>query len=67
MVDVRYVQIDCARKVCKSRNITHYNHSTGKGYCPKCARLINDANRVEAMKLYGHDLCTPIRTDGNEE
>jgi hypothetical protein len=27
-------------------------------YCPICAELINKANRVESIRLFGHDICT---------
>lgn len=35
-----------------------YNHSTQAYYCETCAKAINDSNRADAMRLYGHELCT---------
>jgi len=51
---------ECNRTVCKEVPAFYYNHSTCKYYCRACAHLINDANRVDAMRLYGHELCTPV-------
>lgn len=44
----------------KPNSATWYNHSTRKYYCESCAeRLNNDEfNKRDAMRLYGHDLCT---------
>lgn len=49
---------ECNRTVCKNENAQFYNHSTRKYYCTPCARLINDANRNDAMRMFGHDICT---------
>jgi len=49
---------ECNRGACYRSRAVFYNHSTHKYYCPKCARLINEFNRDDAMRLYGHDLCT---------
>lgn len=45
----------------KPNSATWYNHSTRKYYCPSCAnRLNNDEfNKRDAMRMFGHDLCTP--------
>lgn len=48
---------NCNREACQSPGATFYNFSTERYYCQSCARLINDANRTQAMELYGHDLC----------
>ena len=39
---------------------TWYNHGSYAYYCSKCAkRLSSDVvNRQDAMRLFGHDLCT---------
>jgi uncharacterized Zn ribbon protein len=44
----------------KPNSATWYNHSTRKYYCESCAnRLNNDEfNKRDAMKMFGHDLCT---------
>ena len=38
-----------------------FNHSTRKYYCFTCAMRLNQDyfNKRDAMRLYGHDLCTP--------
>lgn len=51
---------ECNRTACNELFAFYFNHSTRKYYCVKCARLINNMNRVEAMKLFGHDLCTLV-------
>lgn len=38
----------------------YYNHSTQKHYCQVCAKAINNANRQDALRLYGHELCTRV-------
>jgi len=48
---------ECNRTVCKNINATFYNYSTRQFYCKDCAKLINEANRADAMRMYGHDLC----------
>lgn len=42
-----------------------YNHSTQKYYCRECAWELNTDrfNRVDALKMYGHDLCTEGQLD----
>jgi hypothetical protein len=37
-----------------------FNHSTGRYYCESCAHVLNEDrfNKADAMRLYGHDLCT---------
>lgn len=48
----------CNRTACQSRRAVFYNWSTQKYYCPACAKLINDGNHADAIRLYGHELCT---------
>lgn len=40
---------------------TWYNHSTRKYYCESCASRLNvdEFNRRDAQRMFGHDLCTP--------
>lgn len=44
----------------KPNSAIWFNHGTQKYYCPSCAnRLNNDEfNKRDAMRLYGHNLCT---------
>lgn len=49
---------NCNREACQKPGAIYYNHSTRKYYCEDCAMILNDANRVDAMKMFGHDLCT---------
>ena len=46
----------------KPNSATWYNHSTRKHYCTSCAnRLNNDEfNKRDAMRMFGHDLCTKV-------
>lgn len=48
----------CNRTACQAPGANYYNHSTRKYYCEPCAILINNANRQDAMRMFGHDLCT---------
>ena len=48
----------CNRKACDNPSAVYFNHSTRKYYCLSCAIRINDANRSDALRLFGHDLCT---------
>ena len=48
---------ECNRTDCKKPQAVFYNYSTKKYYCPACAKIINTYNRVEAMEMFGHDLC----------
>jgi hypothetical protein len=52
---------ECNRTACNNSEAVYYNYSTLKYYCPHCAFLINEANRKDAMKMFGHELCLPIR------
>lgn len=54
---------ECYRTVCTSRPADFFNHSTKKYYCGSCAHLINEANYSDAMKKYGHDLCTRLKVE----
>lgn len=49
---------ECNRTHCKNPDADFYNHSTRMYYCAECAVLLNDANRADAMRIYGHELCT---------
>lgn len=51
---------ECNRTVCTKTPARWYNHSTEKHYCHSCASLINAANREDAQRLYGHNLCTIV-------
>lgn len=61
---------NCNRSACQKPGATWYNHSTQAWYCLKCAGQINEANQVEALELFGHELCTfdirPIITNTPE-
>lgn len=50
----------CNRSACLAPGAHWYNHSTRKHYCQACARMLNHANRADALELYGHDLCTKV-------
>lgn len=47
----------CNRTACQAPGANYYNHSTEKYYCRRCAEDLNIANRFDAHKMYGHDLC----------
>lgn len=56
----------CNRTACQSPvDVEYYNYSTKQYYCPVCAFLINDANRKDALKMFGHELCLPIRREAD--
>jgi len=46
----------------KPNSATWYNHSTRKHYCPSCTNRLNsdEFNRRDAMRMFGHDLCTEV-------
>lgn len=46
---------ECNRTVCRKRPAEWYNRSTQKHYCGGCASLINQANAVDARRLYPED------------
>jgi len=46
---------NCNRTACQLPGANWYNRATHAYYCPACAKLINDANRVDAAGLYGSD------------
>jgi hypothetical protein len=51
----------CNRTACQApQSAFYYNKSTQKFYCASCAKLINDANRADAMRLYNSELCVKI-------
>ena len=39
---------------------TWYNHGSMKYYCEACAKMLSadPYNKRDAMRLFGHDLCT---------
>lgn len=47
----------CHREKCDKVPAEYYNYSTQRFYCEDCAKKLNKANKVDAMRLYGHDLC----------
>lgn len=49
---------NCNRKDCQKPGALFYNHSTRMYYCVICARMINDVNRSDAIRMFGHELCT---------
>ncbi|MBX4188234.1 MAG: hypothetical protein KW793_03830 [Candidatus Doudnabacteria bacterium] len=49
---------ECNRTACTDTPAEYYNHSTRMYYCETCARSINYHNRADAMRMFGHDLCT---------
>lgn len=50
----------CNRISCLAPGARWYNHATRLHYCANCAAMINQANRNDALRLYGHLLCTPV-------
>lgn len=59
-------QGECNRSACSNPNAEYFNYSTEKYYCSPCAKLINMANRKEALSMYGHDLCVKEERNGNK-
>jgi hypothetical protein len=53
---------ECNMKNCTNSRAIFLNHATNKYYCAKHAMKLNNGNHLEAMKLYGHALCTLIKT-----
>lgn len=49
---------ECNRTACPNHGAVWFNHSTRAFYCIDCAALLNYANKVDAHRLFGHDLCT---------
>lgn len=48
----------CNVTACQLPNsAVYFNHSTRAYYCVTCATAINNSNRADAHRLYGHDLC----------
>ena len=54
----------CNRTACDNNNAVFYNHSTRMWYCPECAKMINQYNQIDAVRFFGHQLCT--LTDNTE-
>jgi hypothetical protein len=50
---------NCNRTACQQPEATWYNHSTRAYYCEPCAQNLNFYSKADAMRLFGHDLCTP--------
>lgn len=48
----------CNRTACQQPGAVFFNWSTQLYYCPSCAKLINDVNHTDALRMYGHELCT---------
>lgn len=50
----------CNRSACLKAGADWFNHSTRRYYCEACAHWLNtdDFNRRDALRLWGHDLCT---------
>lgn len=55
----------CNRSACLRPSAIWYNHSTRKYYCRECAHLLNHDtfNHRDALRMYGHLLCTEGRYD----
>jgi carotenoid cleavage dioxygenase-like enzyme len=51
---------NCNRTDCQKPPATYYNHSTQAYYCKDCAMMINKVNCTDALRMFGHDLCTPV-------
>lgn len=49
---------NCNRTSCQKPGAVYYNHSTRLYYCKTCADEINRVNRADAMRMFGHELCT---------
>ena len=51
---------NCNITGCQKPGATWYNHGSYAWYCPKCAHWLNTDpyNKRDAMRLFGHDLCT---------
>lgn len=48
----------CNRKACRAPSAEWYNHSTMKYYCHVCAHTLNELNREDSQRLFGHGICT---------
>lgn len=49
----------CNRSACQQPGALWYNFGTQRYYCEACARLINEANRADSIRLFGHAFCLP--------
>lgn len=49
---------ECNRTACNNGNAIYLNHSTRKYYCEECAAIINYYNQPDALRIFGHNLCT---------
>lgn len=52
----------CSRTSCQEPCADWYNHSTQTHYCGRCAAIINLHNHEDALRLFGHALCTRVVT-----
>jgi hypothetical protein len=57
---------ECNRTVCHRSPANWYNHSTRKHYCYECALILNRENERDAMRLFGHALCTIVEPKEEE-
>jgi hypothetical protein len=57
---------ECNRTVCHRSPANWYNHSTRKHYCHECALILNRENERDAMRLFGHALCTIVEPKEEE-
>jgi hypothetical protein len=57
---------NCNVTACQAPGAIYFNHSTRKYYCPNCAGRINRVNHNDAMRLFGHELCT-LNEDGTDD
>lgn len=48
---------NCNRTACQKPDAVWYNCATEKYYCTKCAKMINDMNHEDSLRLFGHELC----------
>lgn len=52
----------CNITSCQQPGAYWFHHSNRVYYCQSCARMLNrdPFNKADAMRLYGHDLCTLV-------
>lgn len=56
---------NCNRTACQKPNAVYFNYSTRLYYCASCAYTLNSANRPDANRLFGHELCLKHESDIN--
>jgi hypothetical protein len=59
--------MECYRAACSNSPATWYNHSTRMFYCVDCAGLINNHNKRDAFRMFGHELCTNTEPEDDKE